>query len=141
MSEFLTSVAKSRIVTWVFMLVVSIMTIILSSIVIAWINAGKVNDTEVTKKTAKNLSIVALIPALLAMIVVVFKIICAYTPLSVSPICMIGSGGLGAAKSLLKGDVKGAAMNLAASKMPGGMASSLLNNTAGSMMMEQPITM
>jgi len=94
MASFISLVAGSKLLTWIFMIVVSVMVIILSSIVISWVDNGYVDESaESTQHTAKGLSIFALIPAILALFVVTFKLICAYSPLGLHPLCNVGSIG------------------------------------------------
>lgn len=92
MASFISLVAGSKLLTWIFMIVVSVMVMILSSIVISWVDNGYVEEAaESTRSTAKGLSVFALIPAILALIVVAFKMICAYSPLKFHPLCNMGS--------------------------------------------------
>jgi hypothetical protein len=59
-----------------------------ASIVISWVNNGHISgSSESVQNTAKSLSVIALIPAIIVFAWTIFTFLCLYTPLKVKPIC------------------------------------------------------
>lgn len=119
--------AKSMIGRPIYLLliiIISLLFVIQASIVIAWVNHGYISgSSESVQKTAKNLSVTALVPAVIVFAWTLFKFLCLYTPLKATPVCApvvmseALSGVVGKAKSM----AQGAMSRVQGMKMPKGM--------------------
>jgi hypothetical protein len=74
------------------LLTVSLLMIIQAAIVLSWINKGYVKEaTQSNRQTARSLSILSLVAALLGMLVSIFRLACK-SPFSMTPTGMVACG-------------------------------------------------
>ncbi len=84
--------------------VVCLLGIILSSIVLSWVNQdlNLKQAPKSTKNTAWRLSVAMLMTAIITMLWTIFKIVCGYTPLRLTPFCLASSLATGGVKGLVR---------------------------------------